>query len=163
MKKTSFRIKQSLILTFILLLITSCTLIPCTSDSGLDYVNENPKPNFLIGTYKLDEWTLSKTQGYSNSQNSRLKVYSNGLFELINIPKGTIDINTLYYSEGEDIDANGTWKTRFKEGETAQFSVNFSSLSMVWKIYEQDEKAVILIRVGDPDNCAAVRFIKTSE
>ena len=170
-KVNNYRIKNSIALYSILLSICSCTLIPCISDAGLNYVKENPKPDFIVGTYKFDDWTLNKTQGFRNSQDARLIINENGTFELINIPKGTIDINTLYYSDSKRINARGTWRTYFREGETAKIFMNFKfnltkvnieDFETTWGIYEEDGRAVVFISVGDPDECAAVRFLKAS-
>ncbi len=162
-----------MIIMLILSTYSSCTLVPCFSDSGLNYLNNNPKPDFLIGTYKLDEWTLNNTQGYKNSHSAQMQINTDGTFQLINIPKGTIDFNTLHYSEGKKINISGKWKSKFSNELKAELDVtflldstknninNFTSTS--WKIYQKNQNAVIYIRVGDPDDCAAVRFKKINE
>ena len=162
------RIENTLYLLFILITISSCTLIPCSSYSGLKYVKENPKTDFLVGTYKIDDWTLDKTQGYENSQDARLIINSDGTFQMVNIHRGTIDFRTPYEFDRIKMNANGEWKT-YSDKRSAEFSVNFKfepsktdlrNFGTTWGIYEKDKKAVIFIRVGDPDECSSVRFIK---
>ena len=150
----------------ILSAISSCTLIPCGWDSDLDTVEEKPKAEFLIGNYTLDERTINYIQGYENAQNAELSLKPNGTFNMRKIPKGTFDFMGYYKSMDISVDASGTWKTSFDKG-TAELNVkvefdstktDLADFWTSWRIYEKDNKPVIFIMVGDPDECAAARF-----
>ena len=150
----------------ILLTISSCTLIPCGWDSDLNTIEEKPQVEFLIGKYKLDDRTLKYIQGYQNAQNAELNIKPDSTFEMRKVPKGTLDFMGYYKSMDINVDASGTWKTSFDKG-TAELIVNieFDSTKTdltdfwtTWRIYEKDEKPVIFIMIGDPDECAAARF-----
>lgn len=148
-----------------LITISSCTLIPCGWDSDLDSIKEKPTSEFLIGKYKFDERT-KRIQGFENSQNAELNIKSDGTFEINNIPKRALDFNASYMDKG--IDVSGEWRTSYREG-TAQLGVlvmfdstktDLNDFYTSWRIYKKDQKAVIFIMVGDPDECSAARFEK---
>ncbi len=150
-----------------LITISSCTLNPCGWDSDLDSIKEKPTSEFLIGKYKFDERT-KRIQGFENSQNAELNIKSDGTFEMKNIPKGTLDFMSYYDSMNVNIDANGKWKVIYHKG-AAELSVkvmfdstktDLNNFYTSWKIYKKDKKAVILIMVGDIDECSAARFEK---
>ena len=171
MKKSPSEIKIGICIITILTTILICTLIPCGWDSDLDLVEKNPKNEFMIGKYKLDERTVEYIPGYENFQNAELNIKSDGTFEMRNIPKRTFDFTSNYNSNNDVVDAIGKWKTSYNKG-TAELNVNvqFDSIKTdltdfwtSWRIYEKDGKAVVFIIVGDPDSCSAARFEKTNE
>lgn len=148
-----------------LITISSCTLIPCGWDSDLDSIKEKPTSEFLIGKYKFDERT-KRIQGFENSQNAELNIKSDGTFEIKNIPKRALDFNASYMDKS--IDVSGEWRASYREG-TAQLGVlvmfdstktDLNDFYTSWRIYKKDQKAVIFIMVGDPDECSAARFEK---
>ena len=94
MKKSPSEIKIGICIITILTTILSCTLIPCGWDSDLDLVEKNPKNEFMIGKYKLDERTVEYIPGYENFQNAELNIKSDGTFEMRNIPKRTFDFTS---------------------------------------------------------------------
>ncbi|MDY0089432.1 MAG: hypothetical protein RBR78_03605 [Flavobacteriaceae bacterium] len=151
-----------------LITISSCTLIPCGWDSDLDSVKEKPTNEFLIGKYQFDERT-KHIQGFENSQNAELNIKSDGTFEINNIPKRALDFNASYMDKS--IDVNGEWKANYYK-EKALLNVKFmfdstktdlNDFYTSWRIYKKDQKAVIFIMVGDPDECSAARFEKITE
>ncbi len=171
MRKSLSEIKIGIYIITILFTISSCTLIPCGWDSDLDLVENNPKKEFLIGKYKLDERTVKHIQGYENSQNAKLNIKADGTFEMRNTPKRTFDFMSNYNSKDSVVDATGNWKTSYNKG-TAELNVNvhFDSTKTdltdfwtSWRIYEKNGKAIIFIIVGDPDGCSAARFEKINE
>ncbi|HTO36528.1 MAG TPA: hypothetical protein VLZ72_09825 [Flavobacterium sp.] len=148
-----------------LITISSCTLIPCGWDYDLDLVKEKPTNEFLIGKYQFDERT-KHIQGFENSQNAELNIKSDGTFEINNIPKRALDFNASYMDKG--INVSGEWRTSYRKG-TAQLGVlvmfdstktDLNDFYTSWRIYKKDQKAVIFIMVGDPDECSAARFEK---
>ncbi|MFC3972622.1 hypothetical protein [Maribacter confluentis] len=64
---------------------SNCTLAPCTTDSDLDYVTENPNPKFLVGKYELDTKTL-ENDVFRNSENLELIINSDQTFRITNLP-----------------------------------------------------------------------------
>lgn len=151
--------------------ISSCTLIPCGWDSDLDSVEEKPQTEFLIGKYKLDERTLKYIQGYENAHSAELNIKPDGTFEMRKIPQGTFDFMGYYNSMDINVDASGTWKTSFDKGiaelnvkvEFDNTKTDLPDFWTSWRIYEKDEKPVIFIMVGDPDECAVARFERIKE
>jgi hypothetical protein len=167
----------NLILVFILSIIFSnCTLAPCLSDSDLDYVTENPNPEFLVGRYKLDNKTL-KYNIFKNSENLELIISSDHTFRINNLPIEGWEFGVFQEKNNIQLNILGKWKTfQGKNGilnkENSIFHTSYniennqgdsSAYGGSWKIYEKNGIPVIFYGLGDPDNCEAVRFIKVSE
>ena len=171
MRKSLTEIKFGIFISIILTSISSCSLIPCGWDSDLNLIEKKPQTEFLVGKYKLDERTLKYIQGYENAISAELNIKSDGTFEMRNVPKGTLDFMGYYYSMDTNVNATGNWKTNYRKG-TAELnvSVKFDStktdltdFGTSWRIYEKDDKPIVFIMVGDPDECSAARFEKKSE
>ena len=154
------------LIVLFLSLAGSCALIPCSWDADLDALEKTPQADFLVGAYMLDERTLNYVPGYENAQNAVLNLNPDGTFEMRNVPKGTFDFMGYYDEMNVTVDAKGTWKVGYGKG-TAELNVSvefdstltdLSNFWTSWRIYEKDKKPIVFIMVGDPDECAAVRF-----
>ena len=152
----------------ILMTFSSCYLIPCGADQGIDAVKEEPTNEFLTGTYRLDETTVKFMPGFENANKALLILGSNGILEMKDVPLGTIDFDAYYDSMHINVNAKGEWKSSYNERQ-AKLQVNFKfensekepiNYITSWKIYERDGTPVIYIMVGDPDECVAARFEK---
>ena len=150
-----------------LLPLISCNLVPCGWDYDLYKIHNKPTPKFLIGKYKLDKRTLNYIPGYKNAKNAELILEENGALIFENIPIGTFDFMDYYDETEKNVNAIGKWKVR-SGNYTANLDVDINfekaysklDFSTSWKIYEKEGKPVIFIIIGDPDSCAAARFIK---
>ncbi len=162
--------KNLLIIGIIFPLIIGCNLFPCGWATDLDEIDKKPTPDFLIGKYKLEERTLNFIPGYENAKNAELNLEKNGSLIIKNTPIGTFDFMDYYNETDQNVNAIGNWKARSGK-YTAKLRVNLNfekeyselDVSTSWKIYEKDGKPVIFIILGDPDSCAAARFIKIDE
>lgn len=138
-----------------ILFFSSCSLIPCNFDSGLDELKKKQKDIFFIG-----EYVIEKNKNYKHeTENSQIVVNKNGSINIENIPS-----SVFYLSKpNENLNIKGKWELIFKD-KTQYLSLNLKikgkNLLTSWKMYKKKGKPVILIRVGDPDSCSAVRFIK---
>ncbi|RNL83706.1 hypothetical protein ED312_14575 [Sinomicrobium pectinilyticum] len=167
--QSSFKYRWGIYAIFGMGILTNCSrIIPCNLNSGLDAISHNPKPEFLIGKYKLDAKTIKTVKEYKNIKDGYLIIKSDGTFEMKNIPEGTFDFDAYYDGKIEGIDVRGSWKsTAHDESAHLVMDINFNKEQTdlkgylaSWQIYVKDEKAVILIPIGDPDECMAVRFLK---
>ncbi len=157
-------------LLFMLLAIWGCTLIPCDCYSDMGPLTVKPKTNFIAGLYQLDDWTLQNLKGCNAAQNAIFRIKPDGTFEMRNIPMAILSYNAYYKSTDEKLSVNGTWSAVFDKG-TAKLSVDFNYESQAgfgkifssWNMYIKNQKPVILIIVGDPDECAAARFERISK
>jgi len=170
MTKISLKNIKFLILGISLSLFVSCNLFPCGWATDLDSVDEKPKADFLIGTYKLDERTLDFIPGYENAESARLILKKDGSLEIKNTPIGTFDFMSYYDETDQNVNGTGTWKTEKGKYNAelnvgVKFEKKYSELDFWtdWDIYKKNGKPVIFIIIGDPDSCAAARFIKIAE
>jgi len=97
-----------------------------------------------------------------------IKLNKNGTLEMNNMP------TDIFYGKTnhKEINVKGTWKQNFIEDRLEdryylptylefdkKDDMEGSGLRTI-KIYIKDNKPVLLIDFGDPDNCTAIRFIK---
>ena len=108
--------------------------------------------------------------GYENAKSAELILKKDGSLEIKSTPIGTFDFMSYYDEADKNMNAIGTWKT--KKGKynaelnvAVEFEKEYSELDFrtTWDIYEKNGKPVILIIIGDPDSCAAARFVKITE
>ena len=108
----------------------------------------------------------------NNSYNSKtdkalIVIKKNGTIEMNNIPINVFDL----MKSNKEINVEGTWKLIYLEERLEDRYLLSSSLKFEkkdniddygtsWGIYKKNNKPVILIKVGDPDSCKAIRFIK---
>ncbi|WP_148044305.1 hypothetical protein [Sinomicrobium pectinilyticum] len=151
-------------------LLTSCSrILPCNLSSGLTVLEDKPEPEFLVGKYVPDSKTIEWFKTYKDMKHPSMNIKLNGVYEIKDIPAGILDLDAFYYEDKtKKIDVRGKWKAVTHEKATF-FSVNVDfnkdqinaeDYGTSWQIFSKGEKAVIIIPVGDPDECRAVRFIK---
>ncbi|MDO6744414.1 hypothetical protein Q4553_07505 [Tenacibaculum soleae] len=153
-------IKKEIIVCFCMFfMLTNCYLIPCNLDSGLDEFKANQKDEFFVGEYMVEKFI---NNGYNiDTGNLSLKINEDKTIEIKNIPKYILN---LIESE-EKINISGKWETNYleeskKENYFLVVSFKYNKSRKAWKLYKKNNKPVILIEVGDPDECSAIRFIK---
>lgn len=137
---------------------------------------ENPKPEFLVGKYKLDNRTL-EYEIFKDSGDVELVINKDHTFQILKLPIEGAQFGVFNEKKNIRININREWKTfegknDFLSRENSIFHVSYNhdyndSDSMgyggSWKIYEKGGKPVIFYILGDPDSCEAVRYIKTAE
>lgn len=144
---------------YTLFTISSCYLIPCNLDSGLNEFKEEQNDDFFIGEYYVESFIGNSYN--LNTENTYIKV-SNQLIEIYNIPSRVFNFNL-----NREINAKANWKqVPFKENLFLSVNLIFEKQDSLenygtsWEVYKKNGKPVILIKVGDPDECSAIRFIK---
>ncbi|WP_299110207.1 hypothetical protein [uncultured Tenacibaculum sp.] len=155
-KKRKF---NNIIVFFFLILFNACYLIPCELDSGLIRLNKKQNDDFFIGEYYVESFIGNSYN--LNTENTYIKV-SNQLIEIYNIPSRVFNFNL-----NREINAKANWKqVPFKENLFLSVDLIFEKQDSLenygtsWEVYKKNGKPVILIKVGDPDECSAIRFIK---
>ena len=176
MKKRSFTRVNLILGLLFLFTLYNCSLAPCLSDSGLEYVTDNPKSDFITGKYKLES-KISKYEVLENTENTELIINEDFTFQINKLPIEGWSFGVFQEKENILINILGKWKiiegeNGFLNKKNSIFHVNYdienskgnsTGYSSSWKIYQKNGKAVILYSLGDPDNCEAVRFTKKSE
>ncbi|RNL83709.1 hypothetical protein ED312_14590 [Sinomicrobium pectinilyticum] len=174
MQKVFYRIQTSLsyriIMCFIIgmFFLTNCArFTPCRLDSKFTPVKDRPEQEFLIGHYITDAATLEMIKGYEGGY---LNINPDGSIEIRNIPISVFDIKSYAAGQTKGVDFTGTWKSGIHKESAHLFAdisfdkkptiLNDKGYLVTWQILSKDGKAVIIIPLGDPDECRAVRFIK---
>jgi hypothetical protein len=153
-------------LNFILISIlffSSCYLIPCNLDSGLDELNIEQEDNFFIGEYIVEK----SINNSFKTNDIIIKLKKDGFIEMNNMP---IEIFN-FMKTGEKVSLKGTWRQNFiKDRQVDRYYLptdlefvkkrDTKASIMTMKIYTKNNKPVLFLEFGDPDNCTAIRFIK---
>ena len=161
LKKSSL-LKLSFYMLFILFFY-SCYLIPCNLDSGLDELNVKQEDSFFIGEYVVEK----SINNSFKTDNTTIKLKKDGTIVMNNMPIDIFDFMGI----DKEINVKGTWKQNFIEDPledryylpTNLELDNKSKVRVVLrtiKVYTKNNKPVLFIEFGDPDECAAVRFMK---
>ena len=148
---------------FSILLFSSCYLVPCNLDSGLDELNDKQKDSFFIGEYIVEK----SINNNFKIDNSVIKLKKDGRIEIYNLPIEVFD----FKKNNKLINTKGTWKQNFIENRkndryylptNLEFDKkdNIKETLRTIKIYTKNNKPVLFIEYGDPDECKAIRFIK---
>lgn len=143
---------------FSLILFNNCHLIPCTLDSGLTPLIEKQKDDFFIGEYTVEKFV----NGDSNIDINDLsiKIDKNMVLEINNIHGYILDLRL-----NKKINVKAILKP-MKEKNLLSVHYKFEKKDSLedyitsWKAYKKNNKPVLLINIGDPDECSAIRFIK---
>ena len=162
--KTMKFIIRIIFTSVVLLSLIGCGLSTCPYYSDLEVIEDEIEKDNLIGIYKLDiDPPASVGPG-------ELILKNNSDFILKNIPVGLLDVfNSDYSQDSETInDINGNWNLVANTNEpTISVELKFNEIdesldntTSTWNLYEKDGTRVILIILGDPDSCEALRFIK---
>ncbi|EIJ37467.1 hypothetical protein JoomaDRAFT_0412 [Galbibacter orientalis DSM 19592] len=170
MKKTDLYRFAILRFFLISILFISCSRVnKCNIESDLTPIRIAPKENFITGDYTPDMFTQEVLKEYKTIENASLNIKSDGSFEIKQVPIGTLDLDAFYEKEKIKLtDVKGNWKL------VTHDSVSFLSVNLFfneeqthaenygtsWQIYSKEESTVVVIPVGDPDACRAIRFIK---
>ncbi|MDG2194102.1 MAG: hypothetical protein P8K77_04490 [Polaribacter sp.] len=148
---------------FLILFFSSCYLIPCNFDSGLDELNKKQKDSFFIGEYVVEK----SINNNFKTDKSIIKLKRDGTIEMNNMPIDIFD----FMKPDKEINVKGTWKQNFIEDRLEDryylpTDLEFDKKDDIKgglrtiKIYTKNNKPVLLIKFGDPDNCSALHFIK---
>ena len=148
----------------------SCSrILPCNSHSGLTRMEVQPKPDELEGHYTPDTKTIDLFKAYEHIENMSLEVHQNGSFKINNILAGILDTDSYYNGDiAQEIDVKGSWKVVTHENSVFMVvdlhfnkeQADIENYGTSWQLFTKDEKPVILIPVGDPDECMVARFVK---
>jgi hypothetical protein len=146
------------------MILNSCYLIPCNYYSDLDNYDKIPELQKLIGNYKLD------IDSPASAAPGELILKKDSTLILKNIPIGVLDVFRSDYDtkEKSPTEINGTWKiSNYKDQLRLDVNLKFENVDKKlrnfktdWDLYKKNEKPVILIILGDPDSCEALKFIK---
>lgn len=147
--------KKFFTLSICFIFFSSCYLIPCNIDSELDELDIKQEEDFFIGKYVIE---TNKNYQYKTDK-ILIEITKNGNIYIKNIPS-----NVFYSSRtNEKLNIKGEWKLVYRD-EAPFLSLNLKiknkNLLTSWSIYKKRDKPVILIKIGDPDSCSAIRFIK---
>lgn len=145
---------------FSLTLFNNCHLIPCTLDSGLTPLIGKQKDDFFKGEYMVDQFV---NNSYNiNIDNLTMKIDKNSILEINNIHGHILNLRL-----NKKINVKAIWKPMFfKEKSLLTIHYKFAKKDSIenyltsWKVYKKNNKPVLLINIGDPDECTAIRFIK---
>lgn len=164
MKIKSLKVKGKLYFyMFSIIFFSSCYLIPCNLDSGLEELNTKKEDIFFIGEYIVEK----SINNNFKTDDTTIILKKDGIIEMKNMPIKIFDLKRIY----KEINVNGTWRQNFIEDRVEdryyiptnlEFD-NDSDIKVVLrtiKIYTKNNKPVLYIEFGDPDNCRAIRFIK---
>lgn len=161
--KTSTLLKISFYM-FSIIFLNSCYLIPCNLDSGLDELNSKQADSFFIGDYVVEK-VINNSYNFKFSKSS-MKIKKNGTLEMYNVSIQLFDLRP-----DKEINVKGTWEPVYiKEKLEDRYFLslllkfeekdNIEDYRVSWEMYKKRDKPVILIKIGDPDSCSAIRFIK---
>lgn len=156
--KKTIVIKPNIYLLFTLLFV-SCYIIPCNLDSGLDELNEEQKDSFFVGKYIVEK----SFKSHLKTDNSIIKLKKDGTIEMNSIPVNVFDL----IKDDKEINVKGTWRQNFIENRYyLPTNLEFDKKDSVdgglrtIQVYIKNNKPVLLIEFGDPDECNGIRFIK---
>ncbi len=155
-------LKLTLIST-LLITLTNCYLFPCNYYSDLNKIDEAPEIQNMIGSYKLD---IAPPASVGPGE---LILMDDSTLILKNIPIRILDVFNSDYNKKESLqDIKGTWEFSKYNGQLSlNVNLKFKKIDgeirnykSHWSLYKKNIKPVILIILGDPDSCEALKFIK---
>ena len=155
----------NLTLVLILLIVfSSCTLIPCAYYSDLDTFDKTPVVSQMVGNYQL------VIDPPSSRPQAQLILKKDSTFILKEVPVGVINVFDSDFEQDDNSLKNiiGTWHISEYDREDklsveiklSQINKKLEDIWTNWKLYKIDNKPVVLIMLGDPDSCEALKFIK---
>ncbi len=149
------------------ILLTGCRYLPCGITYDLDNANKNISQETLIGTYFPDQTTINTTPGYENKKSAQLTLNSDHTFNFSGFPKSTFDFEANFRNNHSETSASGTWTLLKKENRMLLqlqyiFEKPMEGYTASYELYEKDGRLVILIGIGDPDECYYSRLIKSN-
>ena len=158
------RICSTLFLLFTLL-YSSCNYIPCSASSDLTPVKNIPVTTELAGIYKPDSFTKEDIPGYYYSDSTYLELTKTGMLYLNSFAKSSFGGDYDTKDTSIKINGNGAWKCSYQKTITSIASeLHLSDSSIIqgttFKLYKKNDKFVLLLPVGDPDNCTALRLFQ---
>lgn len=145
------------------LFLYNCYLIPCNLDSGLNQLTEKQEDSFFIGEYIVEK----SINNNFKTNNSIIKLKKDKTIEMNNMPIDIFD----FMKSNKKINIEGTWKQNFIENRSKDKYFLPTDLEFdkkdgtglglrTIKLYKKNDKPVLFIEFGDPDQCRAIRFIK---
>jgi len=159
------RVITTVIYLIIILLLSSCYLIPCGWDSDLQTVKGQTSTKSLVGTYRLDQISKQTIPNYNKLDNSEIVLQENGKLTYRNVPVSTFDFEKYYENNNQLTNGTGQWSVDNNVGNEELFvtldnTELLNAYSTSFRLYKKDNKYVIFIIMGDPDECLAARFVK---
>lgn len=150
---------------FFTLLFSSCNYIPCSASSDLTAVKSVPANDQLAGIYKPDSFTKEDIPGYSNSDSPYLELTKEGIAYFKGFAKSTFAFEDNVKDTGIKVNGDGTWQCCYqKNAAFISTQLQFSNSPVVsmntFMLYKKNDKFVILLPVGDPDICTALRLFQ---
>lgn len=144
----------------LLIILSNCTLIPCGLDSGIDKIKEEQTIDFFVGEYVVEKFINDGNN--LNIDDLSIKINENKVLEINNIHGYILDLRL-----NKKVNVKAKWKPVYYKGENfLSVDYKFSKKDSLenygasWKIYKKNNKPILLINIGDPDYCSAIRFIK---
>jgi hypothetical protein len=148
------------LLSFMLVLF-NCYLIPCNFEINIEEIEDKKEAFFFAGKYVFEE---SFNSPYDNNK-AQITLMKNGELEISNISS-----KVFYpYNKEQIISAKGNWKLVYinsRSEHRLSLSLKFQkidgieNLSLSTKLYFKKMSPIILFKIGDPDECKAIRFMK---
>lgn len=154
-----------IIILFVSTLASSCNYIPCSSSSDLINIKSLPDRSEIAGIYRPDEYTRRDVRGYFNSDSTYLVLTKGGDLYLNNFPKNTFSGKDYTIDTSIQINGIGFWNCSYKSKTvTINSKIELSDPSIfspaTFDLYKKDNKFVILLEIGDPDICLAIRLFQ---
>lgn len=164
--------KKIILFISVICLLSSCRYFNVSPVDGITTknVSEKPKPEDLLGTWEIDNFSydLIKENGYDRNKEVEveLRLSENGKFEAINFPEFIDVFNDT--KEKRFLQLNGSWKVEkdFKN-EYWVLRLDFdesefykSGLSINYSLYLKNNNLIIWNFIGDPDSGERFLFEK---
>ena len=153
------------ILLTVSILISACNYIPCSSSSDLTKVKEVPEYFKIAGIYKPDDFTQMDIPGYSKSDSIEITLTKDGIIYFRNLPKSTFTNRDYSADTAIKINGIGSWNCSYvKNTANINTKVKLSDTLIfapsIFNLYKKKGRFVILLKIGDPDVCQAVRLLQ---
>ena len=147
------------------LVSSSCNYIPCSASSDLAAVKTVPANSELAGIYKPDAFTKTDIPGYANSDSTYLELTKDSIIYIRRFDKSTFTFIENAKDTGIKINGDGSWQCFYtKNTAFISMQIQLSNSPIVswynFKLFKKNNKFVILLPVGDPDNCEALRLFQ---
>ena len=144
-----------------MLVLFNCYLIPCNFESNTEEIEDKKEAFFFAGKYIFEE---SFNNFYDNSK-AEITLMKNGELEISNMSS-----KVFYpYNKEQIISAKGRWKLVYIDSRNEHrlsLSLKFQKVNSIedlglsTKLYLKKTNPIVLFKIGDPDECKAVRFVK---
>lgn len=146
-------------------LLIGCRYLPCGVSFDLEQIEKTVAEEEITGIYLPDETTRQVTPGYTGGSSAKLELKSDQTFVLSDFPKSTFYFDVSTKNVHQYISASGKWKVYKNENQHKieleyDFSGVIENYTSTYDLYQKDGRPVILIGIGDPDECNFLRLKK---